>query len=187
MMECEIVRHQVAIAGRVTDAQTGKSISGAQVDITAGPSRDRSRTAEDGHFHFLDLPDGKYVLNASLPGLGERYGTAEVQAEVSRDAQENIKIAAADMALQPTTVKGRVTRGGATQAIPVVVAEVRIKGSGERTFSDGQGNYLLTSLQPGKRTVQVYAQGCQPASKTAELNDAGSVQTLDFTLTPSTQ
>jgi hypothetical protein len=35
---------------------------------------DRTSTATDGYFHFLDLPDGDYTLIASLPGVGIRYG-----------------------------------------------------------------------------------------------------------------
>jgi Carboxypeptidase regulatory-like domain len=202
----EIVRHRVAIAGRVTDAQTGRTIGGAQVRITTAPAAftdglalraiqygagwtamaerpDRTRTAPDGHFHFLDLPDGQYTLTASLPGFGSQYGTAEKQAIVSRDAQGNITMAAADMALAPTTLKGRITD---QEGNPVAMAEVRVKGSGERTLSDGQGQYLLTALEVGQRTVLVSAQGYQPASQTALLSPAGTVQTLDMTLVPST-
>jgi hypothetical protein len=92
-------------------------------------------------------------------------------------------MAAADMALAPTTLKGRITD---QESNPVAMAEVRVKGSGERAFSDGQGQYLLTGLEVGQRTVLVSAPGYQPASQTALLNAAGTVQTLDITLVPST-
>jgi hypothetical protein len=64
----------------------------------------------------------------------------------------------------------------------VVLAEVRIKGSGEKVFSDAQGKYLLTGLEMGERTVQVFVQGYQPASQTTLFNQAGVVVTLNFTL-----
>ncbi|MGD9101251.1 MAG: carboxypeptidase regulatory-like domain-containing protein [Anaerolineae bacterium] len=201
----ETVRHQVAIAGRVSDAQTGKTIARARVEITAAPAEftawlairakqhqehwetmderpDRTRTALDGHFHFLDLPDGSYTLTVSLPGSGSRYGTAQVVATVSRDAEENIVMAAADTTLPPTTVKGQITEQDSDPVILVAMAEVRVKGSGERTFSDGQGQYLLAGLETGARTVLVSAQGYQPASQAVSLNQAGVEQTLNFAL-----
>jgi hypothetical protein len=198
----EEIRHQVAIAGRVIDAQTGQAFAGALVEITAAPGAfsewlaikakqfgarwatmverpDRTRSAADGHFHFLDLLDGQYALTASLPGTGSRYGTAQVQVTVSRD-DGNIAMAAADLALHPTTLKGHITDQGSSD--PVFLAEVRVKGSGEKAFSDSQGGYLLTSLETGERTVQVFLQGYQPVSKTALLGQAGVIETLNFTL-----
>jgi Carboxypeptidase regulatory-like domain len=202
----EIVRHRVAIAGRVTDAQTGRTIGGAQVRITTAPAAftawlamraiqggarwvamverpDQTRTAADGHFHFLDLPAGQYTLTASLPGLGSRYGTAEKQAMVSRDAQGNITMAAADIALPPTTLKGEITDQDGDR---VALVEVRLKGSGERAFSDAQGRYMLAGLEAGQHTVLVSAQGYRPASRTVLISPAGTVQTLNAVLVPST-
>jgi Carboxypeptidase regulatory-like domain len=202
----QIVRHQVAIAGRVTDAQTGRAIGGAQVRITAAPATfttwltiralqygtrwatmaerpDQTRTAADGHFHFLDLPDGQYTLTASLPGSGSRHSTAEKQATVSRDAQGTLTMAAADIALPPTTLKGEITdRDGNRLAL----VEVRVKGSGERAFSDAEGRYLLAGLEAGQHTVLVSVQGYQPVSHTVVMTPVGAVQTLNVVLDPST-
>lgn len=209
MTEWEVVRHQVAIAGRVSDAQTGKSIGRARVAITAAPAAftdwlaiyskqygarwatmlqrpDRTLTASDGHFHWLDLPDGQYTLVASLPDLGTRYGTAQVITDVSRDAQDNINMAVADIALPPTTVEGRITVQGTEPPENVVMAEVRIKGSGEQAFSDAQGHYRLRSVETGERTLLISARGYQPAAQTIQLNQPGEQKTLDFTLIPST-
>ena len=208
MSDWEIVRHAVAIAGRVTDAQTGRAIGRARVSITDGPLAfnewlanyakqygdrwetmmerpDQIRTAADGHFHFMDLPDGQYTLRASLPGSGTRYGTTQKAVTVSRDAQGSITIAVADVALPPTTLKGRIAKQNNE---PVVMAEVRVRGSGERTFSDGQGHYLLTGLEAskkGERILVVSAQGCQKVTKNVLLDQAGVEKTLDFVLVPS--
>jgi Carboxypeptidase regulatory-like domain len=184
----EEVRHQVAIAGRVTDARMGRAIGGALVMITTAPPAfsgrdDRTRTAADGHFHFLDLPDGQYALTASLPGSGRRYGTASAQATVSRDSQGKITMATATIGLPSTTLTGRVT---GQNAAPVAMAEVRVQGSGERAFSDGQGDYRLAGLETGNRTVQVSAQGYQVLSRTVLLSQAGTVQTLNLSLVPAT-
>jgi hypothetical protein len=200
----EVARHQVAIAGRVTDRQTSRPLAGVRVRITAAPAAftawlntyalqygdrwaalaerpDQTWTAADGHFHFLDLPDGAYTLVASLPSAGTRYGTIQATATVVRDAGGHVTLAAADMGVPPTTLKGQVTGQGAT---PVVLAEVRVQGSGERAFTDAQGRYLLTGLEVGSRKVTVTARGFQPASKTVVLSAAGAERTLNFTLNP---
>jgi hypothetical protein len=198
------IRHQAAIAGSVTDAQTTKGIGRAVVSIKDGPEAfmkwlatkkkqfgdkwetlaerpDRYRTSSDGHFHFIDLPNGTYTLSAELPGSGSRFSDAEAQATVARDAQGKIAMAAADIALPPTSIKGKVT-GKNNQ--PVLLAEVRVKGSGERAFSDKQGEYLVSGIEIGERTVEIRAQGYQKASKAIQFNDdeIGAVKTLDFAL-----
>lgn len=205
MVKMEQVRHQVAIGGRVMDAATRKAISGARVSITEMPpalkgvlerksiqygSRwaamlerpDRTATAPDGLFYFLDLPAGKYTLTALLPGSGKRYGSGHGAATVSMDANRNVKMAFVEIVLQPTTVQGKVT--GASHKAGVVMAEVRVKGSGERAFSDAQGQYLLGAVEPGKRTIMVFAQGYRAVSKSVILAAPGALETLNFALVP---
>lgn len=202
-----VVRHQVAIAGWVTDGETQKPIAGAVVTIESMTAKfkstlelksmqhgdrwktmterpDRTTTAPDGHFRFLDLPDGKYALGASLPRAGKRYGPGQGEATVSRDHTGRLRMAAVNIMLQPTTVKGKVTATG--QKTGVVMAEVRVKGSGERTFSDVKGEYVLAGIEPGKRIVQVFAQGYKPAAEQAHLKTPGTSQTLNFALARAT-
>jgi hypothetical protein len=85
------VRHQVAIAGLVSDANTSGAIERALVQISSAPdvftdwlalrrlqfgaswnglpSRpDLTYSRSDGLFYFLDLPDGTYTVSVSLPG-----------------------------------------------------------------------------------------------------------------------
>jgi hypothetical protein len=214
MTTWEIVRHRVAIAGRLSDLETGKPIRRGRVEITEAPAEfasgldlkarqagerwlvlgerpDRKATAADGHFHFLDLPAGDYTLTASLPGAGSRYGTATAAATVALDAEDRFVLATADMDLPPTTVKGQLRGppGGnphnPTPGEPVVMAEVRIRGSGERAFSDSEGNYRLSGLEKGQRTVLFTARGYQdPPPQTVDLAVPGAVLTLDLTLEP---
>jgi hypothetical protein len=205
-LKIEPTRHQVAIAGRVTDARTGKPIGGARVEIVGAPPEftawlaiqarrhgtrwagmaerpDRTRTAADGHFHFLDLPDGDYTLIASLPGSGTRYDTAQADARVSRDAGGNIAMATANVALPPTALEGSITDQATGD--PVAMAEVRVKGSGECTFSEARdetrGRYLLVGLEAGERTIVVSAQGYGTVTRTAPLS-RGDTAKLDVAL-----
>lgn len=206
MITWEVARHQVCIAGTVTDAQTGRGIDAALVSITNGPAAfttwlarralqyigmweamlerpDRTVTAGDGHFHFLDLPNGSYTLTVSLPGEGSRYGAAGVTVTVSRNAQGSVTTPPVSVTVPPTTLKGRIT--GRNNA-PVVLAEVRIQGSGESAYSGDQGRYLLTGLEAGSRTVLVSAQGYQQASRTVVLTRGQAAQDVDFALVLAT-
>jgi hypothetical protein len=198
----EPTRHQVAIAGSVINAQTGAAIGRARVEITAAPDAfadwlallavqyggrwaamgerpDRTHTAVDGHFHFMDLPDGDYALTASLPGSGTRYATAQAQATVTRDGKGNLTMVAADMTVPSTALTGLVTDQGSGEA--VLMAQVRMEGSGERAFSDREGRYLLAGLEAGKRTVVVSAPGYSTVTRTVQLSQGETVE-LDVAL-----
>jgi hypothetical protein len=203
----EIIQHAVAISGRVIDAQTNKGIGRARVKITAGPTEfmnalalqataygrrwnglqerpDRKHTAADGHFHFLDLPSGTYTLTATLPGSGSRYGSTQITPAVSRDSLGNLILTTADIQLPPTTLSGRIT--DQSSGDPVFMAQVRIAGSSESTYSDDQGDYRFTGLETGSREVHVSAQGYQSISPTVDLTTAGAVVTRNIALIPLT-
>jgi hypothetical protein len=202
-----IVRHRVALAGRVADALSGQPLAGVRVEITGGPPAftsllalrargagdlwaamaerpDRTRTARDGHYHFLDLPAGAYTLAAALPEAGSRYGTATLPFTLVADSLGNITMAKADLALQPTTVQGKVS---GTTSLPAALpmAEVAIGGSGERTWTDGQGVYRLSGIEAGARSLLVSARGFVSRSQPVTLAQPGAVVTLDLSLTPS--
>jgi hypothetical protein len=204
MIQWETVRHQVAVTGKVADLRTGAPLPDAQVEITAAPAAfaawlavyaqqygdrwanlaerpDRTTARADGRYHFLDLPDGPYTLSASLPAAGSRYGAAQAQATVARDGQGRIALAAADLSLPPTTLRGQVTGQGAGL---LVLAEVHVQGSGERAFTDAQGRYLLASLETGARHIEVSARGFATATRTVTLSPAGVESVSDFALVP---
>ncbi|MBI5656241.1 MAG: carboxypeptidase regulatory-like domain-containing protein [Geobacter sp.] len=99
MAQWEITRHQVAIAGKVTETATGKPIPGARVVISSATVACEVITELDGHFHVLDLADGEYDLEASVSVRGSRYGTATTQATVARNGVGRVLMAVADMQL----------------------------------------------------------------------------------------
>lgn len=143
---------------------------------------DRTRTAVDGHFHFLDLPNGEYSLTASLPGAGKRYNTALVSVTVSRQNNDKIIMATADIALPPTTLKGKISDPNGD---PVYLAEVWVNRSTESAYSNQQGQYLLMELEASekqKRTIMVSAPGYELAAQEVLLSQAGAEKTLDFVL-----
>ena len=174
-MAFESFRHRASIAGRVTDAQTGKPLPGARVtigDTAAGPE---VFTAGDGFFCFLDLRPGSYTVTASLPRSGSRYGTKSAQVTLGEDLET------IDLELPSTTVQGKVKDQGG-QAVKM--AEVRVQGSGESAWSDAQGNYTLSGVEAGSRRIAVSARGFQKVSETVALGQPGAVVTRDVTLSP---
>jgi len=56
----------------------------------------------------------------------------------------------------------------------VFLARVQVQGSGEQSFSDALGNYLLSGLEVGTRTVLVSAQGYKVNSQTVQLSRVGA-------------
>ncbi len=201
----DVVRHRVAIAGRVLDAGCEKPLGNAEVRITAMPAGfakwlefaalpygrmwdamperpDRTRSRPDGLFYFLDLPDGDYGLRAAVPSLGRRFGSVEEKAKVTRDAGGDTKIQFVRCMLRPTLVKGKVT--GTGQEAGVALARVRVKGSGERAFTDAEGYYMVAGIEPGKkRTLLVSAQGYRTEAQVFTLAEPGASQVLNFALT----
>ncbi len=201
-LKLEAKVHQVAIAGQVCDRETSQPIHQARVKIVGMPDSlkaklalkakqygtnwenlperlDQTYSKIDGFFHFLDLPEGKYQLHVSLPGTGTRYGEAQTEVNLDHNG-DKIKLAAADISLPPTALKGKVTN---TDNTPVVMAKIQVVGSSEYTFSDGEGKYLLTGLEGSgtNRTVQVSVQVYQLSFQDVQLN-RGETQILDFKL-----
>ena len=190
MTAWEILSHQVAISGKVTNTQTQAALEDALVEITGAPptfdnqfSVKEVKTSHDGHFHFLDLPNGNYTLVASFPNTGSRYGKATGSGTVDRNAEGRIiEMSIVDLAIPATTLKGEVTN---TEGDAVVMAKVKVQGTSEKTFSDSQGKYILIGLEATsehERTILVEASGYQSSSQTVLLEQPGVEQTLDFEL-----
>jgi hypothetical protein len=202
----QIRRHQVCIAGRISEAGTVRAMPRVLVtivDMPVGFRRklewqmrssassldgrgriDQTLTRDDGLFWFMDLPDGAYSLVAELPSRGSRLGKARATATVERDESGNVKIAHANFILSPTGLRGKVT--GVGRKAGVAMAEVRVKGSGEYSLTDAEGAYLLTGIESGMRTVLVRAQGYKTLAEPVMLAQPGASHVLDFNLARET-
>lgn len=201
-----IVRRTVAVAGRVTDALTGQPLARAIVEVTGGPPEfgaklavlaadpawaqraerlDRRVARADGWYALSDLPPGTYTLRVSAPHLGTRYQPAALLDNVVIAAppgpNERASPVFAHVVLQPTRVKGRVTRNGG-QA--VAGAKVRLRGDTTVVPTDDEGRFLLSGIVAGKPTIEITAKNFQPFSQTLTLN-AGQELTVDTVLNPA--
>jgi hypothetical protein len=161
-----------AISGVVTDALTGRPVSGAvvYVGITGRGAVGRvSRQFTDakGRFVFTELPaHDQYFLNAS--GFG--YVNGGFGAAPARPAPTRIRLAEGewfkDAHIQlwpPAAVSGRVLdeRGEPIVGVPVrVMAQILVGGrpqvaAGPGTVTDDRGAYRIAGLRPGRYFVQV--------------------------------
>lgn len=183
-----VAHHRVSIWGKATDALTQKPIAGVQVTLTKKPAAfdqmlkrlaeyagsewttrtqrpDRTRTRFDGLYYFLDLPEGDYEISAFLPNCGKRYGELAQKRKVSSDDEKRngpdaLRAMWLGLALQPTVIRGRIY--DAVKKTGVTMAEVRLKGSGERTFSGARGDFTLGPIEASEkaeRTLECFAQG----------------------------
>lgn len=205
----EEIRHQVAIAGKVTGPVNGQGLGHVRVAIVDGPDEylewlavkqaiagdtwfttakrpDRVETQHDGHFHFMDLPNGDYMLHVAFPNKSTRYGGISTTVAVSRNPQGNIVMAQADIVLPATSIAGTVLRQG--DATPVVMARVMLLGSGESAFTDENGDYLLAGIEASptqNRIVSVSAAGYQDQTLPVAVTASGVTVTQNVTLAPA--
>lgn len=241
----EQVRHQVAIAGILSDRLTQQPIPSVEVTIIQAPQPFHDRlavkalqfgdrlwmapdgsalinltdgqytvqtwTAADGAFKFLDLPNGDYLLQAALPLAGTRYGTTQsATLTVTRNPADKIVPVLVELQLPPTAITGKVTApapsgipasrssnsppngdsgSGITSApktIPVPMAKVQIQETGDYTYTNDAGEYLLTRLEASKTkdwAIAVAAPGYELDAADSLIKVKllqGEVQTQDF-------
>ena len=209
MLEMRISNQQIAIAGRVIQGETEQIISGAMVEIIEMPEKlktilslkmlqygsqwekmndrpDRKITTSNGYFHFINLPPGDYILEASLPTSGTRYNTVKKTVKVSSSVNGNLATTMTNLVIVPTGIKGKITDTDEPNKT-IINAKVQIQGSQEITFSDRQGNYQLLGLESsklGQRTANfiVSATGYQQVSQSLVIKQGEVVSNQNFSL-----
>jgi len=201
MARFDELRRQVAIAGTVTDQENGGPIAGVRVTLTSAEAAfadwlalkalpfgrgwdslavraDRTLTRDDGRFCFLDLPDGAYTVTAEWLSQGDRYGVATGAATIARGSDGGIKLSTVDLALPPTRITGKVD----IKTVAAAMAEVRLRGGGESTFTDGEGVYVLSAIEPGQRIVRAQVDGLAPMDSSVTIAGRGQSATVNFSL-----
>lgn len=83
---------------------------------------------------------------------------------------------------QSGTVRGRVTEAGSQR--PVANVQVTVVGTGSGALTGQNGDYTITNVPAGERTIRVRRLGFNPADKTATVSPGAAAQ-VDFALTQS--
>jgi protocatechuate 3,4-dioxygenase beta subunit len=193
----------LALAGRVVDAE-GQALSGALIEIEGDREEDlggtvmipkptweravgrsAAMTGDDGAFRIDELYAGSFKLSARHPDDREVVGTWQVasgseQLELVLDAD------------QPTGVVlvGQVT--DAQTGLPVTTFQItpmRPMGSGgyggsNHSFTDLDGRYMLSGLEPGPYRINASADGYAPSSL-PEQDWAEGEHRVDLALRPT--
>lgn len=211
MTPLEKKRIQSAIAGRVIDSQTLLPIADARVALAGPPAfqsilstlavrwgaawaelatrPDRAITREDGFFQFGDVPNGSYTLTVTFPGIGERYGTSTVMTTVTHAANGTAPLNIVSITMPPTAVKGKIMRSfpPSSPAKPPAVlpmALVLVRGTCQQAYTNANGDYYLTGVDPGQHTLRIMAPGLVDGSATVTITAGVVTQLATVTLNP---
>ena len=169
------------VHGTITDAVTGQPVKGAVVGLVRWPQQTSAysaKTGTDGRYTIPIVADGTYKLYVNNNGVHLQAWypnkTRDVDAPVLTVAHgTNLS---ADQALTPGYVlRGRLT-SSATGA-PVSGATVRVQGGGVdyQATSDSSGNYSVTGMVAGARTVTFVAYGFAPAAANVTIPTASAL------------
>ena len=137
-----------AITGRLLDEWTGLPIGAIDVRLV-GPGNRRlsGRTDMRGHFEILRVPAGNYDLFFESPD----HIQSSVAVQLEGRAGRLYDLAIGDIRLHPAGSADGVVVD--SLGAPVEGADVTARDHGERTTTDGSGQFTLTGLRPGYVTV----------------------------------
>ncbi len=85
------------LTGKVTDAETGDALPGANVAVTSGTAQTGAATSSDGAFQVMNIRPGTYVVRVTYIGY-EAYSMAEVLMSAGETKTM-------DVALNPTGIE----------------------------------------------------------------------------------
>lgn len=168
--EKAVIRHRVAIVGKVIDAKTQQAIANAQISLSEMPDKyrsilklkamqygvgdwekirpDRTYSDREGYYFFRDLPAGDYRLVASLPNAGTRYNSVSQPVAIAADSGKT-GVIHIDLFLSPTGVQGRITAPENEKFI----AKVQIQGQNTYALTNSDGEYILTGVEASQQEV----------------------------------
>ena len=175
------------ITGQVLDAETGDPIVGAMVVARSeGGASAQARTNERGRYLLDDLRPGKYTVSAAARG----YETALFPRPVpvrGDETTEGIDFRLRPMANQnPGAISGQVV----CRRTGKPIARARVVAHGQEAsrvaHTDGEGNYVIRGLRPGKYRVVAAARHYFKAAfpEPVEVPPEGLVEDINFALVP---
>ena len=150
--------------GTLTDAFTGKPLSGAVITATDGLSITLSATSDaNGQYSLSGVPE-KFSVTISAPDY----------APIAQDFERSISF---DSALRPNTLSGVITDRYTSQPI----AGVTVSAGSATATSDAEGRYRLTDIPEDADAVKFVAEGYTELSQQLDQTTA-----IDAVLRPDT-
>ncbi|HYO22212.1 MAG TPA: carboxypeptidase-like regulatory domain-containing protein, partial [Flavisolibacter sp.] len=108
----------LALAGKVTDAQTGQPLAGANVHIA--DARIGAVTNNNGEYSFKNIPSGHHVIEVSFSG----FNTTVLHVDVNESSTRDFALTAAVREQQGITITG-VAQATNVRNSPVPVSIMR--------------------------------------------------------------
>lgn len=171
---------EFAKSGRVGDAQTGRPLSRAIVEV---PDLGiRAISDRSGRFAFTGVfPAGQYRLRAERAG----YEAAGGQLEIPGNPEFLVLLDPYDVEdpSAPGGISGRITQDRGDRGLSDV--DIVVVGRSEvRTLSNARGRFNLMDLEPGPTEIRFTRLGYAPRTATLIVHPG---RTVDLSLTMSTQ
>ncbi|HEY9857981.1 MAG TPA: hypothetical protein V6D16_00635 [Candidatus Obscuribacterales bacterium] len=122
-----------------------KSLSYGQNWDALSDRPDRTHTAADGSFYFIDLPLGQYTLKATCPRQSTRLQGAEAVVEISDGQKPEWK----ELILATTGIVGQVKTklSNSDEFVPVRQTQIQVVNGSEQTRCDRDGKFQLLNLE----------------------------------------
>ena len=169
-----------SVTGAVTDSTTGTPLSGATVTANSTGAPTATTTTVNGTY-FLDLPNGSYVLTATMSG----YVSASESLTVAGAPIAQFNLSLAPVVVTPATyaVEGFVLVYPSGTVLAGAVVYANTSASSEAIVDAPNGTYSF-SLTNGTYSITAVAPGNQPLTDQVIVNGT-AIPDLNVTLLPS--
>jgi large repetitive protein len=152
-----LVPDPAAIRGRVTNANTSAPLAGALVRVfnLDGVLITSTLTEADGTYSVSGLAAGTYTVITSAAGFGDKINLITL----SSGAAEILNVA---LLPASSTLRGSVRVAGTNQPVPGSLVQVFRIGTDipvASVLTDGNGEYVITGLEPREYRVVFSADG----------------------------
>ncbi len=164
-----------SITGKVIDAETGLSVSGATVSYTSGGVTVSATSDVNGNYTLTGVAEGSYTITASAAGFASQ--STLVTVGPGSTVTQNF-------ALVPLTgtISGQVTDAGTAAPISGATVSYTAGGVTRSATTDANGNYSLSDVPaPGTYTLTASASGYTSQTATVPVN-RGGVATANFAM-----
>lgn len=167
------------VLGTVTDSETGDPVENAQVSTDLSKSKAiraiiLDATDADGLYELTNVPAGDREILVQAKGYAEQKLTVTVSA--NEPSEQNFAL---DKLADPGSITGQVL--DSVTSNPVSGVTVTIDAVSDTT--DLNGNYTLTGLQSGERTITADRGDYRDYTATVTVTE-GQTGTYDFQITP---
>lgn len=171
----------LAIEGFVVD-EFGTPISGALVQVTAGPRVGRSDVTDNlGFYRLENLPPGTYTLRATATGFSADTESIVLN-EVVQPGRVDFQLATLPDQ-QRGTISGRVTDAQGNELEGVTVRVTAGPSTGQTTTTDDDGDYVISDLPVGTYSLSFTRSGFAGRTITGVNVTNGQTTVLDVALT----